>query len=130
MGRLVVMMPNTLSRAFEAIDGLADEGAVRPGDCAVLKAFYASGWQDGFVRGPLDVLARSLGLSETRLMASIVALSKIQAVEMRTLPDGALSVELLSLCRPWITGDVALGWWQYYLVDDEPHDTAEGDSAA
>ena len=126
MGRLVVMMPNTLSRAFEAIDTLADEGSARPGDCAVLKAFYATGWQDGFVSGQLDALSRSLGVTQTRLMASIVALSKIRAVELRTLPDGGVSVELLSLSRPWVTGDVALGWWQYYLVDDE----ADGDSAA
>ena len=112
MGRLVVMMPNTLSRAFEAIDTLADEGSARPGDCAVLKAFYATGWQDGFVSGPLDALSRALGVTQTRLMASIVALSKIRAVELRTLPDGGVSVELLSLSRPWVTGDVALGWWQ------------------
>lgn len=130
MGRLVVMMPNTLSRAFEAIDALADEGSVRPGDCAILKAFYATGWQDGFVAGALGAMSRSLGVTETRLMASVVALSKIQAVELRTLPDGAVCVELLALSRPWVAGDVALGWWQYYLVDDEPDERADGDSAA
>lgn len=128
MSRLVVMMPNTLSRAFDAIDGLADEGALRPVDCAVLKSFYATGWQDGFVAGPLSMLAGGLGISETRLMASIAALSKIQAVGLRTLAGGEVCVELLSLCRPWITGDIALGWWQYYLVDDEA-ERADGDAA-
>ena len=122
MSRLVVMMPNTLARAFEAIDRLADEGSLRPSDGAILKAFYAAGWKDGFVAGPLDLLSRSLAVSEKRLMASIAALDKIQAVEMRALPGGAISVELLSLSRPWIAGDVALGWWQYFLVDDEPEE--------
>ena len=74
-------MPNTLSRAFEAIDGLADEGAVRPEDCAVLKGFYAAGWQDGFVSGGVSALSRALDMTEPRLNASIDALSKIQAVE-------------------------------------------------
>jgi hypothetical protein len=129
MGHLVVMMPNTLARAFESIDTLADEGAALPNDCAVLKSLYAAGWQDGFVAGSLAKLARGLGLSETRLMASIAALCKIQAVELRTLQNGDVSVELLSLSLPWNTGDVGLGWWQYYLVDDEPGASLDGDAA-
>ena len=128
MSRLVMMMPNTLGRAFDAIDTLADEGAARPGDCAVLKAFYAAGWQDGFVAGSLSGVARGLGISQTRLMASIAALAKIRAVELRALPGGGLSVELLSLSRPWVTGNVALGWWQYYLVDEEVDERAEGEA--
>jgi len=117
-----------LGRAFDAIDALADEGTARPGDCVILKAFYAAGWQDGFVRGGLADVARSLGVSQTRLMASIVALGKIHALELRMLADGEICVELLSLSRPWITGDVGLGWWQYYVVDDEPHVEADGRS--
>lgn len=128
MGRMVVMMPNTLSRAFDSIDTLADEGAARPGDCAVLKALYAKGWQDGFLAGPVGMIAAGLGLSETRLMASMVALAKIQAVALRTLPSGELAIELLSLSRPWETGDVGLGWWQYYLVDDAG-ESVDGDAA-
>jgi hypothetical protein len=128
MGHMVVMMPNTLSRAFDSIDTLADEGSARPGDCAVLKAFYATGWHYGFVAGPLNGLARGLGMSETRLMASISALSKIQAVELRTLPSGEVSVELLSLSRPWVTGDVGLGWWQFVLVEDDADERGAGDS--
>jgi hypothetical protein len=128
MGHMVVMMPNTLSRAFDSIDKLADEGSARPGDCAVLKAFYATGWQDGFVAGPLNLLARSLGISETRLMASISALGKIQALELHTLPCGEVSVELLSLSRPWLTGDAGLGWWQYVLVEDDAEGPITGDS--
>lgn len=129
MRRLVVMMPNTLSRAFEAIDGLADEGALRPDDCAVLKAFYAAGWQDGFVTGGMAALARALGITETRLEASIKALSKVQAVELRQLRSAEVSVELLSMSRPWMAGDIALGWWRYHLVDDES-DEIDGPSAA
>ena len=129
MGHMVVMMPNTLSRAFDSIDTLADEGSARPGDCAILKAFYATGWQDGFVAGPLSVLARGLGVLETRLLASISALSKIQAVELRALPGGEVAVELLCLSRPWETGDVGLGWWEYYLVDDDGEGPVPGDRA-
>ena len=129
MRRLVVIMPNTLSRAFEAIDGLADEGALRPDDCAVMKAFYAAGWQDGFVSGGMAALSRALGIAEQRLDSSIDALSKIQAVERHSLPDGDISIELLALSRPWMAGDIALGWWRYHLVDDEPDDI-EGPSAA
>jgi len=129
MRRLVVIMPNTLSRAFEAIDGLADEGAVRPDDGAVLKALYAAGWQDGFVSGGLTALSRALGISEPRLLASIDALSKIQAVDLRRLPNDEMSVELLALSRPWMAGDIALGWWRYHLVDDETGEI-EGPSAA
>jgi hypothetical protein len=133
MRRLVVMMPNTLSRAFEAIDGLADDGALRPDDCAVLKAFYAAGWQDGFVTGGVAALSRALGVTETRLMASITALSKAQAVELRQSRSSDISVELLSLSRPWMAGDIALGWWRYHLVDDESDDIdgpIDGPSAA
>jgi hypothetical protein len=119
MSQVVVMMPNTLNRAFCAIDQLANEGAVKRADCAVLKSLYASGWQDGFVQGPIERIARSFGLTETRLMATLVALEKIQAVALRSTPSGETSVELLSLCRPWVTGDVMLGWWQYYLVDND-----------
>lgn len=129
MRRLVVMMPNTLSRAFEAIDGLADEGALRPDDCAVLKAFYAAGWQDGFVSGGTAALSRALGLTQTRLAASIKALHKAQAVELRQLPGADVAVELLALSRPWMAGDIALGWWRYHLVDDES-DEIDGPSAA
>jgi len=129
MSRLVVMMPNTLSRAFESIDALADDGSVRPGDCAVLKALYASGWQDGFVAGPISHVARGLGISEVRLRESIDALAKILAVEMRTSSKGEVALELLSLSRPWVAGDVGLGWWQYYLVDDDADESAEGDVA-
>lgn len=129
MRRLVVIMPNTLSRAFEAIDGLADEGALRPDDCAVLKAFYAAGWQDGFVSGGLAAISRTLGITEPRLLASIDALSKIQAVDLRHLPNDELSIELVALSRPWMAGDIALGWWRYHLVDDESGEI-EGPSAA
>ena len=123
------MMPNTLSRAFEAIDGLADAGSLRPDDCAVLKAFYAAGWQDGFVTGGIDALSRALGTTEMRLMASIKALSRIQAIELRHLRDADVSVELLALSRPWMAGDIALGWWRYHLVDDGSDDI-DGPSAA
>ena len=129
MRRLVVIMPNTLSRAFEAIDGLADDGALRPDDCAVLKAFYASGWQDGFVTGGTTAMSRALGITARRLSASIEALSKIQAVELRKLPGDDLIIELLALSRPWMAGDIALGWWRYHLVDDESGEI-EGPSAA
>ncbi len=129
MRRLVVIMPNTLSRAFEAIDGLADEGALRPDDCAVLKALYAAGWQDGFVSGGVAALSRALGITEPRLMSSLAALSKIQAVELRRLPGDWTSIELLALSRPWMAGDIALGWWRYHLVDDESGEI-EGPSAA
>jgi hypothetical protein len=122
-------MPNTLSRAFDAIDGLADDGALRPDDCAVLKAFYAAGWQDGFVTGATDVLSRALGITERRLSASIDALSKIQAVALRRSADDDLMIELLALSRPWMAGDIALGWWRYHLVDDESGEI-EGPSAA
>src|SRR5215469_7337342 len=97
MRRLVVIMPNTLSRAFEAIDGLADEGALRPDDCAVLKAFYAAGWQDGFVTGGATALSRALGITEPRLMKCVDTLTKIQAVELRRLPNEDVSIELLAL---------------------------------
>src|SRR5215469_15633398 len=129
MRRLVVIMPNTLSRAFDAIDGLADDGALRPDDCAVLKAFYAAGWQDGFVTGGIAALSRALGIANGRLTASIDALSKIQAVELRKLPGDDLIIELLALSRPWMAGDIALGWWRYHLVDDESGEI-EGPSAA
>lgn len=129
MRRLVVIMPNTLSRAFEAIDGLADDGALRPDDCAVLKAFYASGWQDGFLTGDTTALSRALGMTERRLLTSIDALSDIQAVELRRLPGDDLVIELLALSRPWMAGDIALGWWRYHLVDDESGEI-EGPSAA
>ena len=62
-------------------------------------------------------------------MASIAALSKVQAVELRTLSSGDVAVELLSLSRPWVTGDVGLGWWQYYLVDDDSDRPRDGDDA-
>jgi len=129
MSHQVVMMPNTLSRAFESIDALADEGTVRLAHCKVLKALYVSGWQDGFVAGPLAFLARGLGVSEARLMMSVRALQKAQAVELRTTPSGDVAVELLSLSRPWITGDIGLGWWQYYLVEDDADEPADGDDA-
>ena len=129
MSHLVVMMPNTLSRAFESIDSLADEGSVRPEHCNVLKALYASGWQDGFVTGQLAFLARGFGISEARLMTSARALEKVQAVQLRTTSTGELFIELLSLSRPWVTGDVGLGWWQYYLVDDDTDDAVDGDVA-
>jgi len=129
MSRLVVMMPNTLSRAFESIDALADEGSIRPRDCAVLKALYASGWQDGFVAGPIGRLATGLGISESRFRDSLDALANILAVELRTSSTGDAAVELLSLSRPWVAGDVGLGWWQYYLVDDDADETADGDVA-
>lgn len=123
------MMPNTLSRAFEAIDGLVDDGALRPDDSAVLKAFYAAGWQDGFVTGGIAALSRALGITEPRLGASIKALSEVQAVEVRQLPNADVAVELLALSRPWMAGDIALGWWRYHLVDDET-DGIDGPSAA
>ena len=129
MSRLVIVMPNTLSRAFEAIDGLADEGCLQPDDCAVLKAFYAAGWQDGFVTGGLAALSRALDLTEARLLGSIDALSKIRALELRRLPGDGLSIELLALATPWMAGDIALGWWRYHLVDDDS-DEIEGPSAA
>jgi len=129
MRRLVVIMPNTLSRAFEAIDGLADDGALRPDDCAVLKAFYVAGWQDGFVSGGVAALSRALGITKPRLLESIDALSKIQALDLRRLPGDELSIELLALSRPWMAGDIALGWWRYHLVDDESGEL-EGPSAA
>jgi len=129
MRRLVVVMPNTLSRAYEAIDALADDGTLRPDDCSILKALYADGWQDGFVAGPLASLAASLGISNARLRASIAALSKIHAVGLRSLPDEDLSLELLALSRPWVAGDVALGWWRYHVVDEES-EQIDGPSAA
>jgi len=129
MSRLVVMMPNTLSRAFESIDTLADEGSVRPDDCAVLKGLYASGWQDGFVAAPLDTLARGLGLTQTRLLASLKELERVLAVHVRMTVADDVVVEILSLSRPWVTGDVGLGWWQYYLVEEEADGSADGDAA-
>ena len=128
MSRLVVMMPNTLSRAFESIERLADEGSVLPAHCKALKALYASGWQDGFVAGTLAHLAHGLGVSESYLTTAVSALQEAKAVELRTTPTGAVAVELLSLSRPWVTGDVGLGWWQFYLVDDDA-EPADGDVA-
>jgi hypothetical protein len=122
------MMPNTLGRAFESIDRLADEGSVLPAHCNVLKALYATGWQDGFVAGPLARLAHGFGVSESHLTTAISALQEVKAVDLRTTPTGDAAVELLSLSRPWVTGDVGLGWWQYYLVDEDA-EPADGDVA-
>jgi hypothetical protein len=95
----------------------------------VLKALYASGWQDGYVTGPLASLARGYGISAARLMTSVRTLEKIQAVQLRTTSTGELFIELLSLSRPWVTGDVGLGWWQCYLVDDDNDEPVDGDVA-
>jgi hypothetical protein len=118
MGQMVVMVPNTLHRALYAIDVLSGEGAIRAADGRVLKSLYVLGWQDGFVAAPIRRLAGRVGMGEKELTRAIAALHDIQVISLRALPDGEVSVELLVLSRPWEWGDVKLGWWQQYVVDD------------
>ena len=130
MSQFVLVMPNTLSRAFEFIDALLAQGWALPIDCEVLKALYALGWDDGFVTGSVDVLSRSIGVSAPRLAASIEALDRRHAVQAREAGGDAIAIELVCMSKPWVVGDTGLGWWRYFVVDDDPGAEIDGDSAA
>jgi hypothetical protein len=118
MSQKILILPNTLQRAYAGIDELSDAGALSDKAAVLLKALYAHGWDDGVVCLNAGGLALSSGMT---IAATELAMYELLCSGLARLRTGGKTdvIELVVLANLEVDVWSKLAWWHYCVLGSD-----------